>query len=119
MEFNFTKDRGVLIVKVQGELDHYSATRLRNAIDDRIYAMAPKGLVLDFSELSMMDSSGIGLIMGRLRLMEEMDRHICVSGAGGSVKKVIMLSGLTKMVALCSTAGEGVNILLNVMEAKI
>ncbi len=111
MNFRFKKDEGMLVVKVCGELDHHNIMALRTAIDDHIFAMAPKGLILDFSELTLMDSSGIGLIMGRLRLMKDIGSHVCVSGASEHVKKIIELSGLSKMIALTSNVHEGKNAL--------
>ena len=111
MNFHLKKDEGMLVVKVCGELDHHNISELRTAIDDYIFALAPKGLILDFSELSLMDSSGIGLIMGRLRLMEDIGSRVCVSGASEPVKKIIALSGLGKMVALTDDVCEGRKVL--------
>ena len=114
MNFKINKEEGMLVVKVSGELDHHNISPLRTAIDDRIFAMAPKGLVLDFSEITLMDSSGIGLIMGRLRLMEDIGSHVCVAGASEPIRKIIELSGLVKMVAITENAREGIKILGNI-----
>ena len=111
MNFHFKKDEGMLIVKVCGDLDHHNISALRTAIDDHIFAIAPKGLVLDFSELTLMDSSGIGLIMGRLRLMEDIGSYVCVSGASEPIKKIIELSGLSKMIALAESVRDGIKAL--------
>ena len=56
---------------LQGELDHHSAREMREAIDDAVNKNMPTLLVLDFSEISFMDSSGIGMIIGRFKLISE------------------------------------------------
>ena len=56
---------------LSGEIDHHSAVELRRRIDESVLSGTPERLILDFSGVTFMDSSGIGLIMGRWRLMQE------------------------------------------------
>ena len=74
-----------------GDIDHHSARNIREDIDAFIQMKKPSLLRLDFSGVSFMDSSGIGLIMGRYRLM---------SLYGGTVKVVNVPEGLAKMMNL-------------------
>ena len=60
----------VLTVYLKGEIDHHSAKAMREEIDKAIDFNMPSLLILDFTEITFMDSSGIGLIMGRHRLMQ-------------------------------------------------
>ena len=60
---------GTLTVFLDGEIDHHSAPSVRNTVDEAVMTQSPSRLALDFSSVSFMDSSGIGLIMGRYKLM--------------------------------------------------
>ena len=101
MKFEFEKKGRLLIVKITGELDHHSAASLREETDREILGGSYNGLILDLSGLDMMDSSGIGIIMGRYRLMEASGGHLCVCGAKPPIKKIILLSGLGKLIGIC------------------
>ena len=89
----------VLTVYLSGELDHNRAAGLRAKIDGRVNALRPKTLELDFSKVSFMDSSGIGLIMGRYR---------SVGLIGGKLRVVNIPDNLTKIFALSGISSLGV-----------
>ena len=61
----------VVVACLSGEIDHHSAVGLRETIDQSVIQAKPEELILDFSLVTFMDSSGIGLVMGRFRLMQE------------------------------------------------
>ncbi len=65
LEFEVKNDK--LIVHMIGELDHHSAEEVRNKIDDRLERDNIKKLIMDFSHVSFMDSSGIGVVIGRYK----------------------------------------------------
>lgn len=113
MKYAFEKKGRILTVTISGELDHHNAAPLRTAVDEKIISSGARGLVLDFSGLEMMDSSGIGVIMGRCRLMESLGGHVCVSGTKSQIRKIILLSGLGKLVGVCDTAEQGRKLLEN------
>lgn len=87
----------VLVAKVSGEIDHHSARSIREAIDCSVERSRPEKLILDFSEVSFMDSSGIGLIMGRFRLMSEIGGKLEIANARPSVSRMIKLAGLERL----------------------
>lgn len=82
---------------LSGEIDHHSAAALREAIDDSIHRCKPKQLRLDFSGVSFMDSSGIGLIMGRYRLLSEYGGKLSVQGTSPVNARMIKLAGLGRL----------------------
>ena len=94
---------------LSGEIDHHSARELRIQIDDAISRAVPQKLIMDFSAVTFMDSSGIGLIMGRYKQMSVYGGSLQITGLGAQQRKVMRLAGLDK---LCSfdqaqkTAGE-------------
>lgn len=95
MPVTFDHREGVLIAGISGDLDHHSAAPIREAIDRMAESAMPKVLVLDFGGVGFMDSSGIGLIMGRYKLMDSMGGSVRVEHASSQLKKVIRLAGLS------------------------
>ena len=81
-------------VYLDGEIDHHSASLIRAGIDDAIIASRPLLLVLDFREVTFMDSSAIGLVMGRYKLMKTHGGRICVENLSPSAYKVMKLAGI-------------------------
>ena len=65
MKIDFVKKENVLSIKIDGEIDHHSAAEIRTKIDAYITGSNTKYIVLDFKKVGFMDSSGIGMVMGR------------------------------------------------------
>ena len=93
-----TADR--LIITVSGEIDHHGAVYLRQKADEAIRAYVPQRLVLDMSGVSFMDSSGIGLIMGRHVRMQEVGGKLSVREPNERIVKIFELAGLTRIVSI-------------------
>lgn len=91
-----------LTAVLSGEIDHHSAKNIREKIDASIYEKRPSELILDFSQVTFMDSSGIGLVMGRFKTMQEVDGRIIITGASQQITKVMKLSGLDKLTEIKS-----------------
>ncbi len=83
----------VLYAIVSGELDHHSIKPIRDETDIEILKYSPNALIIDFKEVAFMDSSGIGYIMGRYRLI----KNITIVNANESIKKIMFLSGINKI----------------------
>lgn len=84
-------------VYLDGEIDHHSASLIRAGIDDAIILRRPGLLVLDFSGVSFMDSSAIGLVMGRYKLMKTHEGKIRVDNLSPSAYKVMKLAGIERL----------------------
>lgn len=80
-----------------GEIDHHTTLPIRLDIDDRIENCRPKTVVLDFSDVTFMDSSGIGLVMGRYKLLNEFGGELEVTGLSNNSYKVMRLAGLDRI----------------------
>lgn len=87
----------VITVRLNGDIDHHTAAPIRESVDIEIEKHQPSLLVLDFSGVDFMDSSGIGLIMGRYRMMRAMDGKINIIGAPPHIEKVMRLAGLERL----------------------
>ena len=82
---------------ISGDIDHHTAAALREEIDDSVQLYKPQRLTLDFSRVSFMDSSGIGLIMGRFRLLGEYGGKLAITGASPINARMIKLAGLSRL----------------------
>lgn len=89
-----------LTVLLSGEIDHHTAGKMREAIDGEIERHRPSKTKLDFSGVSFMDSSGIGLIMGRYRLMRLIGGELKVINIPGSLQRMVKLSGISSLGVL-------------------
>ena len=87
-----TDDR--LTALLTGEIDHHTAGKIRDEIDAAIEFHRPACLVIDFGGVSFMDSSGIGLVMGRYKLMKSIGGTVRVENTPKPLRKVMKLSGL-------------------------
>lgn len=87
---------------LSGEIDHHCAAALRQEIDNAIRENNPQSLVLDFSDVGFMDSSGIGLVMGRYKLMSEIGGKVCIGNPPPHIKKVMKLSGIERLATICN-----------------
>ena len=97
MVIRMSTDGKALTVWLSGELDHHAARTMREQIDAAIDCSAATHLQLDFSGVGFMDSSGIGLIMGRYRLMQGRGGTLAVVGASERLQRVMKLAGLNKL----------------------
>ncbi len=91
---------GVLEVILQGEIDHHSAVSVRTELDRRIIEENPHKTVLDLSAIDFMDSSGLGLIMGRYSLMQKLGGELTVRNPAPNLCKIFTLAGLGRMVKI-------------------
>ena len=83
-----------LTALLTGEIDHHTAGKMRDEIDAAIEFHRPACLVIDFGGVSFMDSSGIGLVMGRYKLMKSIGGTVRVENTPKPLRKVMKLSGL-------------------------
>ena len=100
MGVNISSNKTTTTAILEGDIDHHTAKPMREAIDNYVERMHPKMLELDFSKIQFMDSSGIGLIMGRYRLMKQLKGSVKLINVPERIQKVIKLSGLG-VLGLC------------------
>lgn len=98
MDLEFKQVNDKLIISIIGELDHHSTDEIRNKIDDKIKSGGYKKVILDFSHVTFMDSSGIGVIIGRYKKLKLSNGVLCIANISNSVRKVFELSGLFKII---------------------
>lgn len=82
---------------IEGDIDHHTAKDIRESIDYYIEKYTPKMLKMDFGQVKFMDSSGIGLIMGRFKLMNALKGRLKVINIPKNLERMIKLSGLMSL----------------------
>ena len=88
----FVPGSGTLAAYLSGEIDHHAAQTLRNEIDAQVDDRLPELLTLDFSGVTFMDSSGVGLILGRGRQMSGLGGRLVVQNAPDTVRRMLDLA---------------------------
>ena len=91
---DITYHNGAVTAKLIGEIDHHIAPSIRGEIDAFCESYRPARLILDFGKVGFMDSSGIGLIMGRYRMISLIGGRLEVVNIPPPLKKIFTLSGL-------------------------
>lgn len=91
---------GILRAVLSGELDHHSARELRAELDAALCEMMPHTLILDFGGVTFMDSSGVGLIMGRYKLLQSFDGEVAVENAPPRIEQMLRLSGVGQLAEI-------------------
>lgn len=100
MSVKITVNGEVVTAYLDGEIDHHSAGVMRNEIDAVVEKNTPSMLILDFRDISFMDSSGIGLVMGRYKLLKPYGAELHVTNTSPQIGKVMKLAGLDRLAKL-------------------
>jgi len=89
-----------LTVSLSGEIDHHNAAVLRLEADEAIQSSLAPNVRLDFGEVTFMDSSGIGFVLGRYRIVESYGGNVEVTNLSQRIYSMMQLAGLEKLVTL-------------------
>ena len=92
----------IVIAYLIGEIDHHTAVQVREKIDSIIKFKKPNHLILDFRNVTFMDSSGIGLVMGRYRLLQSISTSagLEIKNVTPQTKKIMELAGLGRIAMI-------------------
>lgn len=93
-------DNSCLIASLSGELDHHSVRTIREEIDTAISEEQPEKLALDFGGVTFMDSSGIGLILGRCKIMGGIGGTTAIWNPPPHIRRVMKLSGIERLAKI-------------------
>ncbi|WP_163537781.1 anti-sigma F factor antagonist [Gracilibacillus sp. YIM 98692] len=98
MQFSTIEE--VLIVRLEGELDHHSASRLKMEWQEYLKNERIKHVILNLENLHFMDSSGLGVVLGRYKEVKQLGGEMIVCSVSPSVKRLFDMSGIFKIVRL-------------------
>lgn len=100
MQIIFQTKEKTLIVKLIGELDHHVAGGVKDRIDKKITSSAAENLIFDFSALSFMDSSGIGVVIGRYKLIKSIGGKTVIVSNTKSIDRLLNIAGIKKIISV-------------------
>lgn len=98
MEFKFDDKNKTLIFKITDEIDDCNVQRLRKQADYAIERYMPKKVIFDFDSVTFMDSSGIGLVIGRYKFTNMLGGKVELANLTQSVRKIFEMSGILKLI---------------------
>ena len=96
----FSENGSTLTATPTCEIDHHTAKDMREEIDKAINFYMPTLLILDFSGISFMDSSGIGLVMGRYKNLKKNGAKLSISNLSGNIYKIMKLAGIERLAEI-------------------
>ena len=100
MRFTSFLENGQLTVALTGEIDHHCAKGYIQAISAKIEAYTPDVCILDFADVSFVDSSGIAVVINALRFMTQIEGRLLLAGIGNQPMRVFRASGIDKLVEI-------------------
>lgn len=94
------EDKNTLVVKVSGELDLSTAEQFKLQIEQDIKQWKAKNLILDLNGVNFIDSSGLGVILGRYKTVTQNNGNMAIVKPKASVKKILELSGILRIIKI-------------------
>ena len=99
MSIKYKKQSNDLIVYLYGEIDEYSAKTMRSRLDELIKDNCEVNkFIFDLSAVSFMDSTGIGMFLGRYKLLNSYNIEVYITGITPNIDKILELSGIYRLM---------------------
>ena len=98
MESFYQKEDKRLIFKINEDIDECVVQKIRRKLDNEIERYMPKEVIFDFSNVSFMDSAGIGMIIGRYKLANMLGGKVEITNISEPIRKIFEMSGILKII---------------------
>lgn len=105
MKVTYNEKDKELSIQITEEIDHHVAEKIRTRADFEIQKYIPKKLIMDFEKVNFMDSAGIGMILGRYKMISMFGGTMSMVNVAPNVKKVFEMSGITKIIPIIEKTG--------------
>lgn len=100
MEVYYDEKDKLLTFKITEELDHHSTEKMRRKMDNEITRYMPRKIVFDFDKVTFMDSAGIGMLIGRYKMIKMLGGTAELINVNTSVKKIFEMCGILKIIPI-------------------
>ena len=100
MNINYVKKDKSLVIQFTEEIDHHTTEKIRRRADYEIQRYMPKKVLFDFNNVSFMDSSGIGMVVGRYKLLAMLGGSLELANVNQKLEKVFEMSGVLKIIPI-------------------
>ena len=108
MELKFKRKNKTLIIQIAGEIDHHTSTELRRQTESALEQMGGRNIIFGFQEVTFMDSSGIGVMIGRYKQIRSLGGRIAIACPNEKIEEIIRLSGLSQILPSFPTLQEAI-----------
>lgn len=98
MKYSYNVESGILDLTIDGDVDNKTCVNIRSVIDGYIIKYSPAECIIDLSNVKFMDSSGIGLLMGRYNLIKMLDSKMTVKNPSKSIRKILDMTSMGKYI---------------------
>lgn len=112
MKIQYENINNIFLIKFFGEIDHHYTEEIRQKVDREFLKSSSKHILFDFSEVVFMDSSAIGMIIGRYKLAKERNGNAFCFGLKDNAKRIFEMSGLLKLIQCFNNKEEVINFAL-------
>lgn len=102
MNSKYIKEDKLLILELLEEIDHHGVEKIRRKADDEITKYMPRKVILDFNNVTFMDSAGIGMVLGRYKIINMLGGSLEMENVSTPLKKIFDMSGITKICQIRS-----------------
>ena len=105
MKVEYNEKDKLLVLKITEEIDHHIAEKIRTRADFEIQKYIPKKVVIDFNNVTFMDSAGIGMLIGRYKMVTMFGGSINMINVKPNIKKVFEMAGILKLIPISEERG--------------
>ena len=102
----YEKEEDLFIVTIQGEMDHHAVAEIRKEVDERVEKSGCRNLILSLDEMALMDSAGIGFLVGRYKKRSAEHGAMALVGGNNSIWRILEMSGVHSLMPHYSTIKE-------------
>lgn len=102
MIIEYSKENKLLIIQLTEEIDQHTTDKIRRKMDNEIERVIPRKVLFDFSNISFMDSSGIGLVLGRYKLIKMLGGNLEIIKVNNNMKRIFDMSGVSRIIKVYS-----------------
>ncbi len=109
MDVKLLRKGTTLIIRIMEDMDHHSAQYLRQKLDNEIIRATVKNIIFDFSNVNFMDSSGIGVVVGRYKNVQKLNGRAAIVNANPKIMQIFEMSGVLKLIPAYSDLDKAIS----------
>ena len=100
MTIDLSGQQQLLTVRLSGELDHFTTAKIKEAVEDELVRTGARNIAFDFSAVTFMDSSGIGMVLGRYKTVSALGGKIILFGMSPETERIMKMSGIDRIAEI-------------------
>jgi len=109
LDVKLLKKGTTLVIRIMEDMDHHSSQYLRQKIDNEIIKSTVKNIIFDFSNVKFMDSSGIGIVVGRYKNVQKLNGRVAIVNANPKIMQIFEMSGVLKIIPAYSDLEDAIS----------